>query len=103
MCGIAGRISWSTPPQRDTISAMMAALAHRGPDADGLYAEGPAALGHQRLAIIDRRAAANQPMQSADGRFVLVYNGEIYNFRELRRELAEAGVLFTTESDTEVL
>jgi len=103
MCGIAGRVSWDKPPDRERVAHMADRLRHRGPDARGLFAEGPAALGHQRLAVIDLRPGANQPMHSADGRFVIVYNGEIYNYRELRGELERGGVVFRTDSDTEVL
>ncbi len=103
MCGIAGRVSWDKPPDRERVAGMADRLRHRGPDARGLFAEGPAALSHQRLAIIDVRPSANQPMYSASGRFVIVYNGEIYNYRELRGELERVGIVFRTDSDTEVL
>ena len=82
---------------------MRDALAHRGPDGKGLYLDGALGLGHRRLSIIDLSEAASQPMLSPDGRVALVYNGEIYNFRELRRELEKAGWTFRTRSDTEVL
>jgi asparagine synthase (glutamine-hydrolysing) len=75
----------------------------RGPDAEGLWADSGVVLGHRRLAILDLDARANQPMVSADDRYVIVFNGEIYNFRELRRELKAEGVAFRTTSDTEVL
>ncbi|WP_240125143.1 asparagine synthase (glutamine-hydrolyzing) [Thermomonas alba] len=75
----------------------------RGPDGEGLWQEGGVALGHRRLAILDLDARAAQPMQSADGRYLIVFNGEIYNFRDLRRELEREGHAFRTESDTEVL
>ncbi len=78
-------------------------IAHRGPDGEGIYAEGPFAVGHRRLAIIDLTSAAHQPMRSADGRYVLAYNGEIYNFNELRAELQALGYAFNSRSDTEVL
>jgi len=80
-------------------------LAHRGPDAAGVWRspDGRVCLGHRRLAIIDLRAEANQPWVSHDGRFVVTFNGEIYNFLRLREELERAGVRFRTRSDTEVL
>lgn len=84
---------------------MSEALAHRGPDGAGVFHDAPAGigLGHRRLSIIDLSDAGAQPMRFADGRFVLTYNGEIYNYRELRAELAAAGVRFHSASDTEVL
>ena len=75
----------------------------RGPDAEGIWVREGAALGHSRLAILDLDARANQPMVSEDGRYAIVFNGEIYNFRELRRELEMEGAAFRTTSDTEVL
>jgi len=77
-------------------------LSHRGPDAEGYYNRGPAYLGHRRLAVIDIPSSL-QPMTSADGRFTIVFNGEIYNFRQLRRELESLGRTFRTKGDTEVL
>ena len=85
------------------VRAMTDALHHRGPDASGVHQNGAAVLGHARLSIIDLSADANQPMLSADGQVVLVFNGEIYNFRELAAELRDAGVQLRTRSDTEVL
>ena len=82
---------------------MTDAIAHRGPDGDGLWVEGPVALGHRRLAIIDLSPAGAQPMQSRDGRYVISYNGEIYNYRELRVALEARGCQFHSRSDTEVL
>ena len=100
MCGIAGFVgSWSPA----LAAAMTAAVAHRGPDGDGLWSDEGVALGHRRLSIIDLSDAAAQPMRSADDRYVLTYNGEIYNFRDLRLELEQAGAVFRTGSDTEVL
>lgn len=100
MCGIAGFVGPWSPA---LAAAMTAAIGHRGPDGDGLWSEGGIALGHRRLSIIDLSDAAAQPMHSADQRYVLSYNGEIYNFGDLRRELEQAGVAFRTGSDTEVL
>jgi asparagine synthase (glutamine-hydrolysing) len=78
-------------------------LYRRGPDAEGLWVSEGVVLGHRRLAILDLDARANQPMVSTDGRYAIVFNGEIYNFRELRRTLEAEGVAFRTTSDTEVL
>jgi asparagine synthase (glutamine-hydrolysing) len=102
MCGITGTIGLADPA---VISAMTASLRHRGPDDGGSYVDpnGAFALGHRRLAIIDLSAAGHQPMSWADGRFWITYNGEIYNYRELRRELERCGCHFRTQTDTEVL
>lgn len=85
------------------VRSMATMIAHRGPDDEGVYTKGAIALGHRRLSIIDLSSAAHQPMASKDGRYVLVYNGEIYNFQELRSELQARGAAFTSSSDTEVL
>jgi asparagine synthase (glutamine-hydrolysing) len=106
MCGISGIVD---PREQDAaelkrlVSDMTLAIAHRGPDGEGLYADTQAALGHRRLAILDLSDAAAQPMRSLDGNLVLVFNGEIYNFVELRQELAALGHHFTSSGDTEVL
>ena len=101
MCGIAGFIS---PARADAaaLGPMLARIAHRGPDGQGTFVEGPAALGHCRLAIIDLQGGA-QPLYSEDKNFVVVFNGEIYNYRELTAELTALGHTFTTRTDTEVL
>lgn len=101
MCGIAGFIS---PARADAaaLAPMLARIAHRGPDGQGTFVEGPAALGHCRLAIIDLQGGA-QPLYSEDKNFVVVSNGEIYNYRELTAELTALGHTFTTRTDTEVL
>jgi len=78
-------------------------MSVRGPDAEGLWTSAGVVLGHRRLAILDLDARANQPMVSTDGRYSMVYNGEVYNFRELRRTLEMEGGFFHTTSDTEVL
>ena len=78
-------------------------LAHRGPDAEGIFIDGPVGLGHRRLSVLDLSATANQPMRDATGRFILIFNGEIYNFRNIRRSLETLGHTFTTDGDTEVL
>ena len=109
MCGIAGFWSFGTPPRPQdmlrTAAAMSSAIAHRGPYGDGTWLdEGSGlALTHRRLAIIDLSPHGAQPMLSPDGRFVLAFNGEIYNYHDLRRELAAAGEKFLGASDTEVL
>jgi asparagine synthase (glutamine-hydrolysing) len=101
MCGIAGY--WSANPgAREVLPTMTAALAHRGPDADGFYYDGPVGLGHRRLSIIDI-VGSNQPLISQDGSIAVIFNGEIYNFRELRRELTAAGHAFVTKGDGEVI
>jgi asparagine synthase (glutamine-hydrolysing) len=85
------------------IRSMTDAVAHRGPDGEGHYVEGPLALGHRRLAILDLSDDGRQPMHSSDGRFVIVFNGEIYNYIELARELAGLGHRFHSRTDTEVI
>ncbi|MGW9023432.1 asparagine synthase (glutamine-hydrolyzing) [Streptomyces sp. NPDC055722] len=106
MCGITGWISYDRDLRTEgaTLDTMTATMACRGPDARGTWAEGPAALGHRRLAIIDL-PGGRQPMtaKTPDGTVVLVYSGEAYNFTELRRELTRLGHRFTTDSDTEVV
>lgn len=106
MCGLLGYFSKHIPCPSEVFQQSCSLLTHRGPDADGFYfsPDHSLALGHRRLSVLDLRTAANQPMHSADGRYVIVYNGEIYNFRELRKELeaADSGS-FATESDTEVI
>lgn len=103
MCGIAGYVA-TRPVDEAVLKDMTDILAHRGPDGRGVMRDDAwnLALGHRRLAIIDLDHGA-QPMESACGRYVVVFNGEIYNYRELRRELEDAGCAFRTESDTEVL
>ncbi|MCP5389451.1 MAG: amidotransferase 1, exosortase A system-associated [Novosphingobium sp.] len=104
MCGIAGIFHCSTPKPVDAVRVerMCDALVHRGPDGAGVWTAPGVGLGHRRLSIIDL-AGSPQPMHSADGRAVIVFNGEIYNFRELRHELEAAGAQFRTDGDTEVI
>jgi asparagine synthase (glutamine-hydrolysing) len=104
MCGIAGALA-AGPIDPAVVARMRDAVAHRGPDHAGLWRseDGRVCLGHRRLAIIDLDARSNQPMVSYDGRFVLTFNGEIYNYREVRRVLEGEGGRFRTDSDTEVL
>jgi len=102
MCGIVGVIGLA---DQSLITRMTASLAHRGPDDSNtlLLDEEQVALGHRRLSIIDLSAAGRQPMTSASGRFILVYNGELYNYRELRHELELKGQRFRSQTDSEVL
>lgn len=103
MCGIAGFIDTklSVGEQEALLEKMLESIAHRGPDARGKYFDGPVGLGHNRLSIIDLSADGNQPMQR--GQLMIVYNGEVYNYREIRKELEVQGVQFKTQSDTEVI
>ena len=101
MCGLAGYLSPTAFPD-GVLVRMTGTLAHRGPDADGYYRDGPVALGHRRLSIIDI-AGSPQPMSTPDGGLTCVFNGEIYNFAALRKELQRRGHVFHTAGDTEVL
>jgi asparagine synthase (glutamine-hydrolysing) len=105
MCGIAGILYFDTSRQVDEhkLTTMRDALLHRGPDAGGNFIENNIGLGHRRLSILDLSVLGNQPMFSADDRYVIVYNGEIYNFRDLRQELISKGYSFRSNCDTEVL
>jgi len=110
MCGIAGYISDAAQPLphyeiASLVTAMQAALAHRGPDYQDIFesSSGRAAICHTRLAIIDLSTKANQPMLSDDGRYVISFNGEIYNHKKLRERLTGKGVKFKSKSDTEVV
>jgi asparagine synthase (glutamine-hydrolysing) len=104
VCGIVGVLS-SAPVDGAVVETMRERLAHRGPDHAGFWraADGAVCFGHRRLAIIDLDPEANQPFHSHDGRFVITYNGEIYNYRALRDELRQHGAVIRTNSDTEVL
>jgi len=101
MCGIAGYIS-DKGTDKKILKRMTDRIAHRGPDAEGSYLDEVAALGHRRLSIIDLNTG-DQPIYNEDGSKVIVFNGEIYNYRELREELLNDGHVFNTASDTEVL
>ncbi len=104
MCGVAGIFHFDGAPASPVLlRRMMDAVAHRGPDGEGLYTDGSVGIGHRRLAIIDLSNAGHQPMATPDGRYVLSYNGEVYNFRELRLELEAAGYRFRSNTDTEVV
>src|SRR5262245_56367683 len=103
MCGIAGMLRQDgRPADADLLRRMTDVIAHRGPDGEGFHLDGPVGLGHRRLAIIDRAGGA-QPIASADGALWIIYNGEVYNSRELRAELEALGHTFRTDSDTEVV
>ncbi len=102
MCGIAGYVTTGCKPEQAVLKKMTDRIAHRGPDGEGFYLDDMCALGHRRLAIIDLKGG-DQPIYSADRRYVIVYNGEIYNYRELREELAAGGASFYTQSDTEAI
>jgi len=104
MCGIAGIVGkeQNLPKSESIVRRMMETLRHRGPDGNGLIADREFVFGHQRLVIIDREGGG-QPMETDDGRYVIIYNGEIYNYIELRQELIRLGESFHTFSDTEVL
>ncbi len=103
MCGIAGVLRRDgAPVGNQLLWAMTTVLGHRGPDGEGFFTQGPVGLGHRRLAIIDL-VTGDQPMSNDDGSIHLIFNGEIYNFRELRKELEARGHKFWTGSDTEVI
>lgn len=104
MCGIAGIVG-RTGVRQDAVRHMLGLMAHRGPDGEGVWSGegGRVHLGHRRLAVIDPSAAGAQPMTSADGAVALSFNGEIYNYRELRQRLSAENAAFRTDSDTEVL
>ncbi|MGH8577913.1 MAG: asparagine synthase (glutamine-hydrolyzing), partial [Gammaproteobacteria bacterium] len=103
MCGIAGRFNLDgRPAAAAEIIAMRDVMVHRGPDDEGLFLDGPVGLGHRRLSIIDL-AGGRQPISNEDGTVTVIFNGEIYNFLELRRELEARGHTLITRSDTEVI
>lgn len=106
MCGIAGILAFRPPAvDRRDLQVMAQAIAHRGPDGEGIWIsrDGQVGFAHRRLAIIDVSRNSDQPLHSTDGRFTLVFNGEIYNFLELRAELEALGSLFRTQGDSEVI
>jgi asparagine synthase (glutamine-hydrolysing) len=104
MCGIAGQFNYSSgePVERQTIVRMARSIAHRGPDDEGFFIAGPVGLGFRRLSIIDL-ASGHQPMSDAQETVWVIFNGEIYNYKELREELQSKGHQFKTNSDTEVI
>jgi|688.fasta_scaffold10048_7 asparagine synthase (glutamine-hydrolysing) len=104
MCGIAGILHFTQQPvAHSQIKDMTNSIAHRGPDGEGQYIDGCVGIGHRRLAILDLSPAGHQPMQTLDGRFVITYNGEIYNFQEIRMQLEALGYQFHSNTDTEVV
>jgi asparagine synthase (glutamine-hydrolysing) len=103
MCGIAGIVkTQGSPPDREQLCSMIGTLAHRGPDGMGFHCSGPAGLAHARLSIIDLEGGG-QPMSIARGKLWISFNGEVFNYIELRNELIQKGHTFTTKSDTEVI
>jgi asparagine synthase (glutamine-hydrolysing) len=105
MCGIAGKYNYGSgePVDAALVRGMCDRIAHRGPDDAGVHVDGPVGLGHRRLSIIDLSALGHQPMASADQRFWITFNGEIYNFLSLRKDLAAMGYAFKSQCDTEVI
>ena len=103
MCGICGVVALDRPGDEAAVRAMTASLEHRGPDGERVYVDDGVALGFRRLAILDLSDAGMQPFVSDDGRYRLIHNGEIYNYRELRAELEPHGYRFSTGTDTEVM
>ena len=105
MCGIAGRYNFRSgaPVSAATVAQMCELLAHRGPDGQGVHVDGALGLGHRRLAIIDLSTAGRQPMTAGEGRFWITFNGEIYNFLELRELFEKSGYRFRSHTDTEVI
>ena len=104
MCGFVGYIHGSTAWNHQTvIEGMMNRIVHRGPDSGGMYSDDKVTLGFRRLSIIDLSDNGKQPMYSADGNLVLVFNGEIFNFQELREDLKQKGHIFHSKTDSEVL
>lgn len=104
MCGVAGFINFNQEPASPILLRRMTdSISHRGPDGEGQWIEGGVAIGHRRLSIIDLSSAGHQPMQTVDGRFILSYNGEVYNFKQLRSRLEAQGVKFRSQTDSEVV
>ncbi len=107
MCGICGIIDYTGKPvQKDTIQEMCSHIRHRGPDDEGIYISNSkfsVGLGHRRLSIIDLSASGHQPMSNEDGTIWIVFNGEIYNFKDLRHELENQGHIFKSDTDTETI
>src|SRR5262245_28253755 len=100
MCGIFGSVFTS---EHVDVESALASIHHRGPDTSGVFRRPGVVLGHVRLSILDLTEAARQPMTSADQQIAVVFNGEIYNHHDLRRELEDSGLTFRTRSDTEVI
>ena len=104
MCGIVGQVNFDNSPVSPVVLKRMTdEIEHRGPDGEGHWIKEGVGFGHRRLSIIDLSPAGHQPMISSDNRYVLTYNGEIYNFRELRTELEAKGYCFRSQTDAEVV
>ncbi len=104
MCGIAGIFNLNSEPVSPVLlRSMTDAIAHRGPDGEGFYTDSFIGLGHRRLAIIDLTPAGHQPMITEDGNYAITYNGEVYNFQEIRLELESHGHRFRSRTDSEVV
>ena len=105
MCGLAGVYNFKSlaPADQIAVERMTRILVHRGPDDEGFYFRHALGLGHRRLSILDLSERGHQPMRTADGRFVIAYNGEVYNYLEIRKDLEAKGCVFQTETDTEVI
>jgi asparagine synthase (glutamine-hydrolysing) len=103
MCGVAGEFNPGAAPSAAVVDAMLDLIAHRGPDGRGVVSDGPAVLGHVRLSILDLSDRGAQPMWSRDGRFLITYNGEVYNFADLRSRLFASGGAIESTGDTQVL
>src|SRR5579863_3104253 len=101
MCGIAGILNRQNPVNPEQIKRMADSMSHRGPDAEGFYIDGELGFGHRRLSIIDLSEAANQPFEDASGRYIIIFNGEIYNYAEIQPSLSDYP--FRTHGDTEVI
>lgn len=104
MCGIVGYVNLNGHlASKELVKKMTDSISHRGPDGEGQWAEECVGLGHRRLAIVDLTQAAAQPMISNDNRFILTFNGEIYNYKEIKKELQQLGYRFSSDSDSEVV
>src|SRR5262245_20690372 len=105
VCGIAGVFRLREEEESDlaVVQAMTRRLVRRGPDDEGFERDGPATFGNRRLAILDLSPAGHQPMRSANGRLLITFNGEIYNYQDLRHQLGDAGAKLRSTSDTEVI
>ncbi len=104
MCGITGKLNFNREPVTEIeIGQMNRALSHRGPNDEGVFVDGPIGLGHRRLAVIDLSPAGHQPMADAEGRLRITFNGEIYNFKEIKKSYEQRGHTFRTKTDTEII
>ncbi|NMC76722.1 MAG: asparagine synthetase B, partial [Candidatus Methanofastidiosa archaeon] len=103
MCGISGILSFDEKYNREDILKMNKMLSHRGPDDEGTYFDEFIGFGHRRLSIIDLTKAGHQPMSCESGRYWIIFNGEVYNYLEIREELIKKGYKFNSNSDTEVI